>query len=218
MSNTARDSSSAAGTRTKERESDKSRWEEIRQRLDESRTAIESRFEPSEDRKTEILRERAKELARVRVDEADAEDKLQVVEFLLADEKYGIEPGLIRRVFPLKTFTPVPCTPSFIWGITNLRGEILPVVDLKQFFGLSGKGATDLSSVLVLQSGAMQFGILVDSIVGSRSIPLGQIQPASASLAGASEKYIKGITNDALVILDAEKILSDENLVVYEEA
>lgn len=89
-----------------------------------------------------------------------------MVEFLLAHEKYGIEPDYLREIFPLKTLTPIPCTPPFVLGVTNLRGEVLSVIDLKKFFELPDKGLTDFTKVIVLESETMAFGILADSVTG----------------------------------------------------
>ena len=192
-------------------------WEGIRQRLEASRAVLERRFEPTPDEKDGILKARAAELARAAVDEAAAEARITVVEFALAQERYGIEPDFVRDVFPLKTLTPIPCTPSFVLGVTNLRGEMLSVIDLKRFFDLPDEGLTDLAKVIVLESEAMAFGILADAVVGARSIPLDQIQPALPTLTEVREKYLKGVTNDRMAILDAVSILSDERIVVHEE-
>ncbi len=195
----------------------KSRWEEIRRRLEVSRLKLESRFEPSAKERCKILKARAAELARETRDEAGTDTQIDIVEFLLEHEKYGIEPAFIRDIFPLKTLTPVPCTPSFVVGVTNLRGEILSVLDLKKFFDLPDRGLTDFNRVVVLESGTMELGILVDAVVGFRTILKAEIQSILPTLTEIREKYMKGITEDRLAILDGEKILSDEEIVVYEE-
>ena len=92
-----------------------------------------------------ILKERAKDLAEEPRQEDMGEGQLELVEFILAYEKYGIESSFVREVYPLKEFTPVPCTPSFIFGITNVRGKLISVMDIKEFFGLPSKGLTDLN-------------------------------------------------------------------------
>ena len=192
-------------------------WEGIRRRLEASRAALDRRFGPAADEKDAILKARAVELARETVDEAAAEIRITVVEFVLAQEKYGIEPDFVRDIFPLKTLTPIPCTPSFVLGVTNLRGEILSVIDLKRLFDLPDEGLTDFTKVIVLESEAMAFGILADSVAGTRSIRLDRIQPALPTLTEVREEYLKGVTNDRMAILDAESILSDERIIVHEE-
>jgi len=194
------------------------RWEGIRRRLETNRTALERRFEPTADERNAILKARAAELAREAVGEAAAETWITVVEFVLAQEKYGIEPDFVRDIFPLKTLTPIPCTPPFVLGVTNLRGEILSVIDLKRFFDLPDKGLSSFTKVIVLESEAMTFGILADAVIGTRSIPQADIQPPLPTLTEVREEYLKGVTNDRIAILDAESLLSDEKIVVHEEA
>ena len=139
------------------------------------------------------------------------------MEFLLAYETYAIESRCVREVYPLQNLTPLPCTPAFVLGIVNVRGEMLSVLDIKKFFGLPEKGLTDLNKLIVLDSGAMRFGILADAIVGVRHIPLAEIQPSLPTLTGIREEYLKGVTAGRIVILDAEKLIADEKIVVQEQ-
>lgn len=161
--------------------------------------------------------ERAKALSREpRVEEA-APGSLEVVEFLLAYERYGIESSYVREVCPLKELTPLPCTPPFVRGITSIRGQILSVLDLKRFFGLPERGLTDLNQVLLLHGDDLEFGLLADAILGVRSIPTAEIQPSLPTLTGIREAYLKGVTRERVVILDAGKLLSDKKMIVHEE-
>ena len=87
-----------------------------------------------------ILQERAKNLAREGPADQGARKQLDVVEFLLAYERYAIESHWVREVHPLKEITPLPGTPAFVLGIINVRGRIVSVVDLKAFFDLPVRG------------------------------------------------------------------------------
>jgi purine-binding chemotaxis protein CheW len=144
-------------------------------------------------------------------------EHIEVVEFVLAHERYAIESDYVREVAPLENLTPLPCTPAFVLGIVNVRGEILSVIDLKKFFDLPEQGLTDLNKVIVLQSGNMLFGILADVIAGVRRIPLTGILPSLPTLTGVREEYLKGVTAERIVVLDAEKLLMDESIVVQEQ-
>jgi len=168
------------------------------------------------DRK-EILKERARMLAEESKEKEMKEGYIEVVEFMLAYERYGIESSRIREVYPLKEFTPVPCTPSFVLGITNVRGQIISVIDIKTFFNLPTKGLSDLNRAIIVESDGMELGILADYVIGVRMIPLNEIQPTLPTLKDVRSEYIRGITEDRLVILDIEKILADPKIVVYEE-
>jgi purine-binding chemotaxis protein CheW len=163
-----------------------------------------------------ILKARAKALAR----EADRKEQagacLQVVEFMVAHERYGIESINIREVCPLRDFTTVPCTPPFVLGIINVRGQIVSVVDLRKFFDLPEKVLSDLNRAIILHHAGMEFAILADLINGVRYVPLSDIQPSLPTLTGIRLEYLKGVTTDGMVILDANKILWDKRIIVHE--
>lgn len=171
----------------------------------------------TEEDKSKIMRERAKKLsARSKTEEA-GEEKLEIVEFVLSGEIYGIESVHIREAYPLKNFTPIPCTPAFVLGVINVRGQVLSIVDIGRFFDLPRKGITDLNKVIVLGSGDMEFGILADEVLGVSLIPLKDIQESLPTLTGIRAEYLKGVTNDRVTVLDAGKILLDKNLIVHQE-
>ena len=160
-----------------------------------------------------ILKERAKMLAQKRKRQ-EAEAYIEVIEFLIANEKYAIESEYIREVYPLKGITPLPCTPNFVLGIINVRGEILSVIDIKKFFDLPEAGLTDHNKVVIVQSDEMELGILADSILGMRSIPLKEIQSSLPTLTGICIEYLKGVTSERLVILNMGKSLYDKNIIL----
>jgi purine-binding chemotaxis protein CheW len=172
---------------------------------------------PSAAEKTRILHGRAVALAHKPEAPDAVEDRVEVVEFLLAQEHYAIESAFVREVQPLKGLTPLPCTPPFILGIVNVRGQILTVIDLKRFFDLPEHGITDLDKLIVVRSGPMELGILADVIAGVRLIPKRSLQPALPTLSGVRADFLKGISEDRAALLDAEKLLADKRIVVCEE-
>ena len=101
-----------------------------------------------------ILRSRARALARAPQQTATAQQFLEIVEFRLASETYGLEAAFVREVYPLKDFTPLPSVPPFVLGILNVRGQILSVIDLKKFFGLPEKGLGQLNKLIILRDRA----------------------------------------------------------------
>ncbi len=166
-----------------------------------------------------ILRQRARILSKVPKNEL-VKDRIEIVEFLLAHEVYGVETKYISEVCSLIDVTPVPCTPSFVLGIINVHGQIYSVIDLKEFFQLPQKGISSANKVIILHDGnndsgeQMTFGILADSINSVRYIPQSEIQTSLPTLTEIRKEFLKGVTPDQVVILDALKILSDRNLVV----
>jgi len=163
-----------------------------------------------------ILLQRARQLAEPPEHEAAAA-AIEVVTLLLAYETYAIETAYVREVYPLKDLTPLPCTPSFVAGIVNVRGQVMSVIDLKKLFELPEKGLTDLNKVVIISDGDMEFGILADAILDVRNVPLHEIQPGLPTLTGVREDYLKGITGERLVVLDAAKLLHNKDIVIHEE-
>jgi len=164
-----------------------------------------------------ILKTRALELAKEPQKEDGDAKYIEITEFLLASELYGIETCYIREVYSLKDFTPLPCTPSFVLGIINIRGKIISVIDIKQFFQISIKGLSDKNKAIVLSSNTMEFGILADEIKGVCTIPSKDVQAGLPTLTDIRLEYLLGVTKDGRVILDGGKLLTDKNLLVYEE-
>jgi purine-binding chemotaxis protein CheW len=192
-------------------------WADVHRRLDLVRDVIERQGAPGPEDTRRILKQRAEALAQAPPDDAAFAQRFDVVEFVLAREIYGVESAYVREIHPLSDLTPLPCTPAFVAGIVNVRGEIVSVVDIKRFFGLARSGLTDLNKVIVLRSGAMTFGILADAILGVRSVAAVDLQPPPATLTGVRQEFLRGITVDRLVVLDARKLLEDRNMVVHEE-
>lgn len=164
-----------------------------------------------------ILASRAKELSELSAEDQISSDTIEVVEFVLAYEQYGIESGYIREVFSMKEYTQIPGTPPFVLGVVNVRGQILSVVDIKKFFGLPTGGLSDLNRVVICSYEDMEVGILADIIKGVRIIRIDDIQNSLPTINDARAEYIKGVTDEGLVILDIEKLLSQSRLIVNDE-
>jgi len=190
-------------------------WSEVHRRLETARSAMQRRLTPSVEERRTILRARARFLAQERKEDKELpQSPLEVVEFLLAAEHYGIELTNIREIHALSEFTPVPGTPAFVLGLTNVRGQILSLIDIKKLFDLPERGLTDLNKVIVVRTHQMELGILADAVLGVRTIAPSEFQTSLPTLTGIRAEYLKGITKDPLVILDVEKILSDGKIVV----
>jgi purine-binding chemotaxis protein CheW len=190
-------------------------WKAVHRRMEASGSAVERQFSLPEQDKKAILKTRAKALAAPQAE--SNEEYLEIIEFQLASETYGIELRHAGEVSFLKELTPVPCTPAFVLGIINVHGRVLSVIDLKRFFDLPNNALTDLNRVIVIRKQGMEVGILADNIHGVRRIPRRDLQPSLPTLTGVRAEYLKGITRDRLVVLDADKLLSDPKIVVREE-
>lgn len=164
-----------------------------------------------------ILRERAQSLARPPSPAPAAHSTLDLLEFRLASERYGLETRYVHEVHPLRELTPLPCTPEFMLGIVNVRGRILPVLDLKKFFQLPDQGLTDLHRIIHLRGNGLELGLLADVMTGVRRIPLDRLQPSLPTLSGIRAEYLKGVSDEQLVVLDLDRLLSDPKIIVHEE-
>jgi purine-binding chemotaxis protein CheW len=182
-----------------------------------ARPAAEHIWPPSIDKTQRILQTRALALAQEPLAQEPLDEGIQIVEFILTYERYALESRFVTQVACLQNIVPLPCTPAFVRGIVSVRGEILPVIDLKKFFELPEKELSDLSTLIVLHLGETTFGILADKIVSVRRIGAADIQPPLPTLTGIRKNYVKGITSKRLVVLDAAKLLMDESLVVEEQ-
>ena len=167
--------------------------------------------------RTTILRDRARALARPAEHAPAADTVLEVLEFRLAQERYAVETRYVREVSSLKELTPLPCTPSFVLGIVNVRGQILPVFDLKKLFDLPEEGLTDLHRIIIVRGHNLELGLLADLSLGVRSVPLSSLQPSLPTLTGIRGDYLKGVTAERLVVLDLASLLADPRIIVNED-
>jgi purine-binding chemotaxis protein CheW len=162
------------------------------------------------------LQERARKLAAEQQDGRTCEE-IELLVFQLAWESYAVETGFVREVYPLKDLTPVPCTPAFVLGIVNLRGELCPVIDLKRLFGLPEAGITNATSAVILHDSAMEFGLLADVILGVQMLDTAELQPPPTIFSGINATFLRGVTKDRLAVLDASNILAHPALIVNEQ-
>jgi len=164
-----------------------------------------------------ILHERAIALARPPPTAASPHESLELLEFKLASERYAVETRHVVEVHPLRDLTPLPGTPPFIRGIVNLRGRILPVFDLKKFFDLPEQGLTDLHRIIVVRGNDLELGLLADVVAGVRSLALEKLAPALPTLSEIGAEYLKGVSDERLVVLDLDRIFADPKIIVHDE-
>jgi purine-binding chemotaxis protein CheW len=164
-----------------------------------------------------ILHERAVALARAPREESPPAGQLELLEFRLANERYALETRHVVEVHPLRDLTPLPGTPPFIRGIVNLRGRILPVFDLKKFFSLPEQGVTDLHRIIVVRGNDLELGLLADVVASVRTVALESLAPPLPTLSEIAAEYLKGVSDERLVVLDIDRILADPRIIVHEE-
>ena len=129
----------------------------------------------------------------------------QLVVFELANEVYGINIGTVREIIRMQAVTYVPDAPDFVEGVINLRGRVIPVVDLRKRFGLPVTETTNESRVIV------------DAVTEVQRISEDSIEPATALVTTEDSYYIEGIAkveDQLLILLDLDRALDDENIQV----
>jgi purine-binding chemotaxis protein CheW len=177
--------------------------------------ALERAFIPDRAQAEHILKARARQLARsAAVEEAGA--SIDVLVFRLGAETYAVEPQHVARVHALEHLTPLPGLPAFVLGIARVRGEMISVLDLRRLFELPEQGLGQLNRLIVLQSAHMRFGVLADAIEGMRRLPRGGLLASLPTLKGVRARYLLGVSEERIVVLDAARLLADERLVIDE--
>jgi purine-binding chemotaxis protein CheW len=191
-------------------------WGVIHARLEGLERAARGAFEPSPEQAHALLEARAQALARVPVAPPDASAVLTVVTFALGDEPYAIETRYMRRVVRIDdvAVTPIPGTPDVLTGVINMEGEILPVFDLARLFGLARGTRTELARILVLGEDRDELGLLADVAHEVRPLRIDAILEPPCSLEGIGRTTLRGVTADALIVLDGAALLRDPRLVI----
>ena len=189
-------------------------WDAVQRRLKTVDEAIARSL--SRGKAAALLEERAMRLAKP-LPEAVETDWMEVVEFSLGKERYAFENRLIEEVCPLREYTPLPGTPDFVAGLINVRGKILSIINLKSFLGIEDPGIGELNKVIILRDAAMEFGVLADEIRGVKKILRSEIFLPLATMTGRRAEFIIGIEEGGCALIDAQKLLSDERIIVCEQ-
>ncbi len=141
-----------------------------------------------------------------------AKAEQQLVVFDLAGELYGVDIGRVREIIRMQDITYVPNAPDFVEGVTNLRGSIIPVLNLRKRFGLSGGGETGETRIVVVDISGEDMGVQVDAVREVLRINEQVVAPPSSIVTTVDSYYMEGIANlgDRLIILlDLSKVISE---------
>jgi purine-binding chemotaxis protein CheW len=147
--------------------------------------------------------------------EEETREISQFVTFSLGEEEYGIEIMKVQEIIGYQGFTRIPNVPDFIKGVLNLRGTVVPVVDLRKKFSMEDKEYTKFTVIIILEALGRIMGIIVDAISDVVSLTEQDIQDPPSFNDTVRTDFIKGMgkKNDKLIILlDMDKVLSQEEL------
>jgi purine-binding chemotaxis protein CheW len=146
-------------------------------------------------------------------DPAALTDERQLVVFHLGAELYGVDISRVHEIIRLQTVTRVPRTAAFVEGVINLRGKVIPVVDLRRRFGLPSEEHTRASRIVVVEIGDQVVGVVVDGVSEVLRVSGSTIEPPSPVVAGVDSEYIHGIaklSERLVILLDMNRVLARE--------
>ena len=145
--------------------------------------------------------------------------------FLMANEKYGLEILKVREIIGMLDVTSVPTTPAFIRGVINLRGKVIPVIDLRLKFGIKAKEDTERTCIIVVDLAQaaqdMTMGIIVDEVSDVLNIDQGQIEPPPVFGANIRTDFILGmgkVDRKVMTMLDIDRVLTEQEITLVESS
>lgn len=145
----------------------------------------------------------------------------QVVSFQLSNEEYGLDIMSVQEIILMGEITQIPEVPDYIQGLINLRGKVIPIVDLRKRFRLEASAPTEHTRIVVVNAGANTFGVIVDAVNKVLRIESDQIEPPPSGLAGLEQVYIQGLLKQEekiMILLNMETVLSQDDQQLLAES
>jgi purine-binding chemotaxis protein CheW len=146
---------------------------------------------------------------------------IQLVGFRLDNEDYAIAITKIQEIILMKPITRIPQVPSFIEGLINLRGSVIPIINLRKRFGLPTRDVDDETRTIVVNIHDKTVGCIVDAVTQVMRINRDQIQPAPLSVVAISHQYIAGLArldDRLIIILDIDRLFDEQSVAVAGQA
>jgi purine-binding chemotaxis protein CheW len=146
---------------------------------------------------------------------------VKVVSFRLGSEEYGVDIAQVQEIIRMVEITHVPRAPHFMEGVINLRGQLIPIIDLRTRFAMPREEHTKSTRIVVTEIGSKRVGIVVDSVSEVLNIPIEQVEDAPDMIAGVGTEYIQGVgkVSDRLIILlDLTMVITGEEKAQLETA
>lgn len=138
---------------------------------------------------------------------------VQVVSFRLGGEEYGVDIAQVQEIIRMVEITHVPRAPHFMEGVINLRGQLIPIIDLRTRFGMPRIDPTKSTRIVVTEIGNKRVGIVVDSVSEVLNIPIENVEEAPEMVAGVGTEYIQGVGKlgeRLIIMLDLTMVISTE--------
>ena len=145
---------------------------------------------------------------------------LQLVTFSVANEEFGVDILKVQEIIRMMEVTKVPNAPTFVDGVINLRGKVIPVVDLRKRFGLEVQEHDKNTRIVVMEICGTVTGFVVDSVSEVLRIPANTVEPPPPVVAGIESEYISGVgklEDRLLIMLDLDKLLSTDEMELLKQ-
>ncbi len=147
--------------------------------------------------------------------ELDSREILQLVTFRLGNEEYSLDILSVQEIIRHMELTRVPKAPEFVDGVINLRGRVIPVLDLRKRFGLSADENTEETRIIVVDINDKTVGFKVDAVSEVLRLPADTVEPPPSIVTDVDSEYIRGvgkIDGRLIILLDVTKILNSNEL------
>jgi len=148
------------------------------------------------------------------VEDNEGEQQLiQLVTFSIGEEEFGVDILQVQEIIRTMEITNVPRAPEFVEGVINLRGKVIPIVDMRSRFGLESKKHDKYTRIIVIENDMIIVGFVVDSVSEVLRLPATQVQPPPPVVAGMDSDYIDGVgklEDRLLILLDLDSLLDNE--------
>lgn len=146
---------------------------------------------------------------------------LQLVSFQLGEEEFGVDILKVQEINRMLEITKVPNSPVFVDGVINLRGKVIPILNLRQRFGLEKKEIDKKTRIVVVDIDGKVVGVVVDAVSEVLRLPVDTVEPPPPMAAGVESEYIKGVgklEDRLLILLDLNKLLTTEERKLLNQA
>ncbi len=153
------------------------------------------------------------------MDNITASEELQLVIFRLAKEEYGLPITKVQEINRLVPITKLPQTPSFMEGIINLRGRVIPVIDLRKRFQLAAAERSEDNRIIIVEVNGQTVGVIVDAVTEVVRLAAGSIEPPPPAFI-IDAQYIHGVgklDDRLLILLDIDRILTSQEEIILKE-
>ncbi len=143
------------------------------------------------------------------------DELLQLVTFRIGDEEFGVDILKVQEIIRIIEIAKVPRAPEFVVGVINLRGKVIPILDLRLRFSLKPKKHDVSTRIIVIEMSGLIVGFVVDSVSEVLRIQASTVEPPPSVVAGLDSDYISGVgklQDRLLILLDLDKLLSSEDL------